>query len=389
MLAITNAKIMTMADRVIENGTILIDGKKIVAVDAGLTIPEGAEVIDAKGRLTTPGLVDPHSHIGIGEEGIGKEGQDYNEVSNPVTPQMRAIDAIYPDDKGFLQARQAGVTSVVTGPGSANCIGGSFVALKTFGRRVDDMVIKNPVAMKMAFGENIKRVYGSKDQAPTTRMGIAALIRENLLKAKQYMLKKEHGEQPDYNIQYEALIPVLKGQLTVKAHAHRTDDIFTAIRIAKEFGLKMTLDHCTEGHLIADLLAGEPYAAICGPNLTSASKYETRNRSFTTPAALYREGVKLAIMTDNSVVPTAQLPLCAGLACRSGLPEEEAFKAITIHAAEITGIGDRVGSLEVGKDADLVIWTKNPVKDVDCQAAITIIDGHPVYRMDEDEKFGF
>lgn len=390
ILGIVNAKIHTMAGQVIEDGQILIEDGKIKDIGKDLGLGKDIETIDGQGRMVTPGLVDPHSHIGIGEEGIGWEGMDYNERTDPLTPQMRAIDGIFPFDAGFVEAYQGGITSVVTGPGSANAIGGSFVAMKTYGRRVDDMIIKNPAAMKMAFGENVKRVYGrDKNESPYTRMGIMALMRETFYKAKEYMDKKDKGENPDFNIKYEALIPVLKKELIVKAHAHRTDDIFSAIRLAKEFDFNMTIEHCTEGHLIADHLAEEGYDCICGPNLSSASKYEVKNRSYTTPARLYEEGVKVAIMTDNSVIPTAQLPICAGLAHRSGLPEEEALKAITINSAEITGIAHRVGSLEKGKDADIVIWTSNPIKDVDCQVAYTIINGKVVYQEGLNEKLGF
>ena len=390
MLGIKNAKIYTMAGPVIENGSILIEDGKIKEIGENIDFEDDIEIIDAGGHMVTPGLVDPHSHLGIGEEGIGWEGEDYNEMSDPVTPHMRAIDGIHPHDKGFLSARQGGVTSVVTGPGSANAIGGTFVAMKTYGDRVDDMVIKNPVAMKAAFGENIKRVYGKEQsKAPVTRMGIAALIREALFKAKDYMEKKESGENPAFDMKSEALIPVLKKEIPLKAHAHRADDIFTAIRIAKEFDLKMTLDHATEGHLIADYIAEEGYDCICGPLMSNASKYELKNRSYVGPGVLHSKGVKVAIMTDNSVIPTPELPLNAGRAMRSGLPEEEALKAITINAAEITGIGDRVGSLEEGKDADIVIWSMNPIKDVECEALYTIIDGEVVYDSERDEKFGF
>ena len=393
MLAIINARIYPMTSQVIENGMIIIEDGKIKEIGENLDLPDGIQTIDAKGQMLSPGLVDPHSHLGIGEEGIGWEGVDYNEMSDPVTPHMRAIDGIYPGDLGFVQARQGGVTSVVTGPGSANAIGGSFVALKTYGNRVENMVIRNPIAMKMAFGENIERVYGrDKSSAPYTRMGIVALIREQLYKTLEYIERQECGDPnkwPAFDIKCETLIPVIKGELIVKAHAHRADDIFSAIRIAREFDLKMTLDHCTEGHLIAEELAGEAYGCICGPNLSNASKYEVKNRSFETPAELMDKGVKFAIMTDNPVIPSAQLPICAGLAHRSGLDEMEALKSITINAAEITGIGDRVGSLEVGKDADIVIWTKNPIKDIDNEVDYTIIDGKIVYQRGHDEKIGF
>lgn len=391
MLAIKNGKIHIGNGDIIENGIILIEDGKIKEVGSEINIPNECEVIDAKGNIITPGLIDSHSHIGIGEEGIGFEGQDYNEMSDPVTPQMRAIDGIYPDDKGFLSARQGGVTTVVTGPGSANAIGGTFLAMKTYGNRVDDMIIKNPVAMKIAFGENVKRVYNGQGKMPKTRMGIMAVMREFFYKAKDYMEKRENedvSKRPDFDLRYESVIPLFKKEIHLKAHAHRSDDIFSAIRLAKEFDFDLSLEHCTEGHLIAKELAEEGYPAICGPNMSSASKYELKNRSFVTPKFLFDEGVKLAIMTDNSVIPTQHLPLCAGLAARSGLPEIEALKAITINAAEITGISDRVGSIEVGKDGDIVIWNSNPLKDINTSVIYTIIDGKIVYDSENDEKFG-
>ncbi len=381
MLAITNGKIYTMASEPIERGAVLMDNGKITEVGKDVKILEGARVIDAKGMLVTPGLVDGHSHIGIGEEGIGFEGEDYNEMSDPVTPHMRAIDGIYPYDDGFRQAYEGGVTTVVTGPGSANSIGGTFAAIKTYGRRVDDMIVKDPCAMKIAFGENVKRVY--KEKGPMTRMGNMARLRELMYKAVEYLYKKEKGDpdkQPSYDIKLESMIPVLKKQIPLKAHAHRTDDIFTAIRLAKEFDVKLTLDHCTEGHLIADILAEEGYPALVGPNMSNASKYELRNRSYTTAAALANAGVKVAIITDHSVIPEPLLPVCAGMAAKAGMDEYEALKAITINPAEICGIADRVGSLEKGKDADLVIWSANPIRDIDAHPELCVLNGDIIFE---------
>ncbi|NLC02694.1 MAG: amidohydrolase [Tissierellia bacterium] len=384
MIFIKNGHIYTMAGEVIENGSILIENGKIVGVGPNLVAPDEAEVIDAKGKMVTPGFVDAHCHLGLFEESIGFEGSDGNEMTDPVTPQLRAIDAINPMDISFKEAYEGGVTTAVTGPGSANVIGGTFLALKTYGHRVDDMIIKDPVAMKIAFGENPKRVYNSQKKSPMTRMATASILRETLFKAKTYMDKKESKEEdakmPDYDMKMEAMIPVLKREIPVKAHAHRADDIFTALRIAKEFNIDITLDHCTEGHLIAEELAKEGKSAIVGPSLGSRSKFELQNKTFDTPRVLVEAGVKIAITTDSPVIPLHYLPLCAGLAHKSGLSEMEALKAITISAAEIIGLQDRVGSIEPGKDADIVIFEGNPIKDVDHHTFMTIIDGKIVYR---------
>lgn len=384
MLLIKNGLIYTMKDQIIENGSILIENGKIVDVGKDIIAPLDAEVIDAGGRLITPGFVEAHCHLGLWEDGIGFEGNDGNEMVDPVTPQVRAIDGINPMDRTFKEAYEGGVTTAITGPGSANVIGGSFVAIKTYGHRIDDMIIKNPIAMKVAFGENPKRVYVEQKKSPITRMATAAILRETLFKARTYMEKKEKEidplKMPDYDMKMEALIPVLKKEIPIKAHAHRADDIFTALRIAKEFDIDVTLDHCTEGHLIAEDLAKEGKGAIVGPTLGDRSKFELRNMTFDTPRILNEAGVKIAITTDASVVPLQYLSLCAGLAHKSGLDEMEAFKAITINPAEIVGLDDRLGSLEVGKDADIVIFDGNPIKDIDYHTYMTIIDGKVVYN---------
>ena len=381
MLLIKNGHIKTMAGPEWENGAVLIgDDGKIIAAGEGICAPEGCEVIDAQGRLVTPGLVEAHCHIGLHNEAMGWEGMDYNEGVDPVTPQMRAIDSIWPLDEAFEHARKGGVTTCCTGPGSANVLGGTFVAIKTWGKRVDDMIVKDPIAMKCAFGENPKRFYGHQGKkAPMTRMGTAALLRETLFKARAYMEEKDAGKEPKFDMKLEALLPVMRGQIPLKAHAHRSDDIFTSIRIAKEFGLGLTLDHCTDGGCIAEELAQEGYPAFVGPSLGSKTKIELQSNSFEAPGVLHKAGVKVSIITDAPVIPQHYLPMCAGQAVRAGLPMEEGWKAITINPAESIGIADRVGSLEVGKDGDVVIWTDDPLVNVGACAYCTVIDGKVVH----------
>ena len=382
MILIKNGYIKPMVGEDIENGCVLIgnDGK-IAAVGKELEAPEGCTVIDAEGRLVTPGCVDAHCHIGLDNEGMGWEGHDYNEIVEPLTPHLRAIDSINPMDEAFGLALAGGVTSACTGPGSANVVGGTFVAIKLSGKRVDNMIIKNPLAMKCAFGENPKRCYGQgMKKSPSTRMATAALLRELLFKARNYMNDKDAGKNPAFDMKLEAMLPVMRGEIPLKAHAHRADDILTSIRIAKEFGVKLTLDHCTDGALIADELAQEGYSAFVGPSLGSKTKIELQNKSFTTPAVLHEAGVPISIITDAPVIPLQYLPMCAGLAVNAGLSEEAAWRAITINPAVQTGIGDRVGSLEPGKDGDVVIWTANPLTTLGAQAYTTIVDGKIVHQ---------
>ena len=382
MLLIKNGHIKTMAGLELENGCILIDDNgKIAQVAQTIEAPEGTQVIDAEGRLVTPGCVDAHCHIGLDNEAMGWEGRDYNEIVDPITPHLRAIDSINPMDEAFANALQGGVTTACTGPGSANVVGGTFVAIKLAGKRVDKMIVKEPLAMKCAFGENPKRCYGQgAKKSPMTRMGTAALLRELLFKAKRYMEDKEAGKNPGFDMKLEAMIPVLKGEIPLKAHAHRADDIYTSIRIAKEFGVRITLDHCTDGALIADELAAEGLSAFVGPTLGNKSKIELANKSFTTPAVLHAAGVPISIITDAPVIPLQYLPMCAGLAANAGLDMEEAWRAITINPAVQTGIGDRVGSLEAGKDGDVVIWAADPLTTIGGEAYITIVDGKIVYQ---------
>ena len=381
MLLIKNGYIKTMAGADLKNGCVLIgDDGKIAAVGTELTAPEGAAVIDAQGRLVTPGCVDAHCHIGMFNSAVGWEGADGNEWSDPVTPHMRAIDSIYPQDETFAQAIRGGVTSACTGPGSANVVGGTFAAIKLCGNRVDDMIIKFPLAMKCAFGENPKRVYGQNGRKmPATRMATAAVLRELLFKSRNYLQAKEDGKDPTFDMKLEAMLPVMRKEIPLKAHAHRADDIVTSIRIAKEFDVMLTLDHCTDGEVIAKELAEEGYPAFVGPTFGEKSKVELINKSFTTPAVLHAAGVPISIITDSPVIPQENLPMCAGLAVSAGLPMEEGWRAITINPAVQTGIGDRVGSLEVGKDGDVVIWTADPLVTIGAEAYVTVVDGRVVY----------
>ena len=380
MLLIKNAYIKPMVGKDIKKGSILIDDNgKIAKIGAKITAPEDAQIIDAGGRLVTPGCIDAHSHIGMWEYGIGWAGSDGNESSDPITPQLRSIDAINPMDESLKLAIRGGVTAACTGPGSANIVGGTFVAMKLHGKRVDDMIIKYPIAMKCALGENPKNAYGKNGKAPKTRMAVASMMREVLFKAKRYCEDKDAGKNPSFDMKLEALIPVIKGEIPLKAHCHRADDIFTIIRIVKEFGLKLTLDHCTEGALIADELAKEGYPALVGPSLGMPGKNENMKKSFDTPAVLHKAGVPVCIITDHHVIPQENLPICAAWAVSAGLDVEEGWRAITINPATIVGIADRVGSLEIGKDADIVIWTADPMTTVGAHAYMTLVDGKIAY----------
>ena len=381
MLLIQNGYIKPMVGQDIENGCVLIDDDgKILEVGKNITAPAGADVIDAAGRLVTPGCIDAHSHIGMWNECMKWEGADGNESSDPLTPHLRAIDSINPIDEAFENAIRGGVTAACTGPGSANVVGGTFAAIKLYGKRIDNMIIKFPAAMKCAFGENPKGVYGKSGKAPKTRMATAALLRELLFKTKRYWEDKENGKNPAFDMKLEAMLPVIKGEIPLKAHAHRADDILTSIRIAKEFGVNLTLDHCTDGALIADELAKEGYPAFVGPTpFGNKSKIELSNKSLETVSVLHNAGVQVSIITDSPVITQENLPLCAAMAVTAGLDAEVAWKAITINPATSLGISDRVGSLECGKDADIVIWTSNPMTTVGAKAYMTLIDGKIVY----------
>ena len=375
---IKNGRIHDAVHREAYVADILLADGKIAAIGGGLTAPADAAVFDADGLEVYPGFVDAHTHIGLDGYGIGYEGCDYNEMNDIWTPQLRAIDGINPRDPSLADARRAGVTCVCTGPGSANVLGGTFLAMKTVGDRVDKMVVRDPVAMKCAFGENPKRCY--RDKCDSTRMSTAAFLRGALMQARDYGARKQAAngditKLPAYNQTLEALLPVLAREIPLKAHAHQANDIFTALRIAREFNLRLTLEHVTEGHLIADELAGEKDVPMAvGPSLTFASKFELQNKSWSTPAVLTAAGCHVSIITDSSVIPQQYLPLCAGMAIKAGMDPFDALKAITINPAEHIGVADRVGSLEVGKDADLVITNGCPF-EVLTEVKAVFIDG--------------
>lgn len=367
---------------VIACGYVCFKDGKITATGAmeDLILPEGAETMDVSGCHIYPGLVDAHSHLGVFGDSLGFEGEDGNEITDPITPQLRAIDAINPFDRCFKEAREAGITCVVTGPGSANPIAGQLAAIKTVGRCVDDMIVKAPVAMKFALGENPKSCYNDRHETPTTRMATAALIREELFKAEEYLEKKERAaaeedaEAPEFDMKLEALIPVIKGELPVHFHAHRADDIATAIRISKEFQLYEVILHATEGHLVVDLLKEDSVAVVTGPIFGDRSKPELSNQRMDNTATLMHAGVQTAICTDHPENPEQYLTMAAALCAKYGITEEEAMAAITREAANIAEIADRVGTLEVGKDADIAVFRGSPL-ELNSTVEAVFIDG--------------
>lgn len=386
MLVLKNGLVYTMVgepkvmDVAVENG-------KIAAVGENLDCAR-AEVRDVSGCHVLPGIVDAHCHIGMWEDYIGEAGSDGNECTNPVTPELRAIDAINPYDRCFKEACAAGVTTCVTGPGSANVIGGQFVAMKTYGDSVEDMTLRFPVAMKAAFGENPKRVYGSRDKTPETRMATAAIFRKALSDAQEYAKKLERDEKdadkaPERDLGKEMMVKVIRRELPLKIHAHRADDILTAIRICREFNVRFTLEHCTEGYMIPkfirEAIREQGAGVIIGPLLSERSKIELKNLTFEAPRILWENGIEFALMTDSPVIPQQYLPLCAALAVREGLPEDVALKSITINAARVTGIDDRVGSLEPGKDADIAVYAGHPF-DFRTRCRLTIVNGAVAYE---------
>jgi len=379
MLIFKNANIMNKNGKFIKKDLIVKNGK--IASGA---VTKNADIIDMTGKFISPGLIDAHTHIGIVQDGVGSIGWQENEMTEPIFPHLRALDAIYPEDIAFKDALSSGITAGMITPGSGNLICGSTAVCKFKGKIVDEMILKEPAGMKMALGENPLRCYGEKDKTPSTRMGNAALLREAFYQAKNYLNNKKHSKKEkdkvfDYELKWESLIPVLQKKIPIRMHAHRADDIVSAIRIAKEFNLKIVIEHATEGHKIANYLAKHKIPCAIGPNISAREKLELRNRSFTTPAKLYEVGVKFAFMTDHPVIPIEMLIVSAALACKAGLPKDAAYRALTINAAEICGVEKRIGSLETGKDADFVIWDREPL-DFDAKVLFTYINGECVYR---------
>ena len=365
-MVIYNARIMPIDRPVIENRYVRIENGIIAELGAAPYTGADEDIFDAGGGVLLPGFVDAHTHLGMWEDGLGFEGEDGNEDTDPATPHLRAVDAVNPFDRCFKEALEAGITTVITGPGSSNPIGGQMCAMKTCGRRLEDMVIRAPIAVKMALGENPKTVYHSKNQAPVTRMATAAIIREQLSLAKRYDQDWQNSkagkcDPPELDIKCEALLPVIKGELPVHFHAHRLDDIFTAVRIANEYNLKFVIIHGTQGHLAADLLADERIRLLCGPLICDRSKPELRDLTPSGLSVLHNAGIEFAIVSDHPVVPTQYLALCAYIAVREGLPYEQALKAMTLSPARICGIDDRVGSITPGKDADLALFFCDPL----------------------------
>ena len=368
-MLIQNARIFTMEGQVIENGWLLTKQDKIASFGDMGDVPAGpdGDIFDAQGGILLPGLIDAHTHLGMWEDGLGFEGDDGNEETDPATPQLSALDAVNPLDRCFDEALAAGVTTVVTGPGSANPVGGQLIAIKTFGRRIDDMVLRAPLAVKFALGENPKGVYHEKDETPVTRMATAAIIRDQLFKAERYRRKlelaadDEEADEPDFDYKCEALLPLLRGEIQAHFHAHRADDIFTAVRIAKEFHLDYVLVHCTEGHLIAQELRGEGARVLSGPFLCDRSKPELRNLTPRSPGLMSAAGIEPALITDHPVIPVQYLTLCAALAVREGMDRMAALRAVTINPARILRLDGRIGSLRPGKDADFAVFDGDPL----------------------------
>jgi imidazolonepropionase-like amidohydrolase len=388
MYAVKGGQIFTITDGVIEGGILLVDGSKIKAVGKNAAIPGGCKVFDARGRVILPGFVEAHCHVGNFNEAQGIMGFDGNEMTDPVTAHLRALDSVYPHDLGFEDARSGGISTLCVLPGSANVIGGTGVVLKA--RRVNDvsdMVISRYGGLKIAFGENPKGTYGHQQKkAPLTRMGVAGVFRKALVGALNYADKKKLAEKdpekiPDRDLDKETLLAVLEGKMPLRAHAHRSDDILTAIRLAKEFGISISIEHCTEGHLVARELKRAKVPVLVGPSIVSRYKMEVKERTFKTAGILEKAGIKVAIMTDAPILPIQYLPVAAGLAQRAGMTPEGALRGITLTPAEILGVEDRVGSLTAGKDADFSIWDGHPF-DTRSHLLEFYIDGKKVWKME-------
>ncbi|HHU31439.1 MAG: amidohydrolase [Zhaonellaceae bacterium] len=380
MLAIINGDVYTMAGPVIKGGRILIKDERILAVGGSeLSIPSEAKVIDVREKVVMPGLIDAHCHLGIWEEIYQTEGDDINEGSDSVTPHLRAIDGVNPADIAFKDALRAGITAVYTGPGSGNVIGGLGLVMHTYGTVIDKMVLRNPAGLKVAFGENPKRFYSEQKKMPMTRMATAALLRENLVAARQYLNKRKNFSEFERDLKLEALSLVLEKKIPLRAHAHRADDIMTALRIAEEFGVDIVIEHCTEGHFIAKELAEKGVQAVVGPSLIAREKVELKERSFKTPGVLADYGLTVALMTDHPATPIQYLPLCGALAVKEGMSEEDALKAITVNSAKILGVEEEIGSLETGKLADIVISSK-PILQLGATVEKVLVKGQVVYE---------
>jgi imidazolonepropionase-like amidohydrolase len=391
-VAIVGGRVLPISGEPIQNGTVLVIDGRISAVGAGVSVPDGVRVVDAGGKWVLPGFIEAHGHVGVHEEGEGWAGSDGNEATDPVTANVRAIDAINPADIGFRDAIAGGVLAVNVNPGSANPIGGQTCALKCWGRSVDEMVLRSPAGLKSALGENPKRVYGDQKKTPATRLGVAATIRGAFVDASNYLSKidaeqaKPESERKhvDRDLKLEALGLVLRRQIPWRQHCHRADDIATALRIADEFGYELVIDHGTEAYILADLLAGRNIPVVIGPLFTSRSKVEVRNRSLANPGKLAAAGVTIAITTDHPVVPINFLIHEASLSVKHGLDPVVALEALTINPARIIGIDDRLGSLEPGKDGDVVIWSGDPL-DVLSQVDRAYQDGREIYSVVDGE----